>query len=83
MLEGEGTEESRGLMSLSESSDEEPNLFCLKSRTAGWRKKKGDRSRQRVKGSKWKEVIQKMQLLTEKNLEFYYLKRINRHAMII
>lgn len=43
MPEGEGAEESQGLRSQSESSDEEPGLVNLQSR-------KGDRDRDRVKG---------------------------------
>lgn len=35
MPEGEGAEESQGLMSQSESSDEEPDLLWLRLRTPG------------------------------------------------
>lgn len=41
MSEGEGTEESQGLMSLSESSDEEPNLLCLQSKDSRVEEEKG------------------------------------------
>lgn len=47
MPEGEGTEETQGLMSQSESSDEEPDLLCLQPRTAGWMKKRAQKQRER------------------------------------
>lgn len=46
MLEGEGAEESQGLMSQSESSDEEPDFLWLQPRTAGWTKDSGRKQRE-------------------------------------
>ncbi len=46
MPEGEGAEESQGLMSQSESSDEEPDFLWLQPRTAGWMKDRGQKQRE-------------------------------------
>lgn len=60
MPEGEGTEETQGLMSQSESSDEEPDLLCLQPRTAGWMKKRAQKQREREgKRERWEAVVEK------------------------
>ncbi len=60
MPEGAGAEESQGLMSLSESSDEEPDLLVLRLRTAGGRRKGGSSKKRGEDRRQWQEKRRKV-----------------------
>lgn len=67
MLEREGTEESQGLGSQSESSDEEPDLLCLQPRTAGWMEEEGTEA-ERGQRVIW-EAVAEREYISGRNLD--------------